>query len=97
MEIRILKAIAEHARTNPKIHVAHSLIVGMHETELAEKTGIRLDELMTIRYDEHDRVRRSGPVQTLSAKLLLGLTDGDPKDRFGFAWLTPAGLQASLS
>jgi hypothetical protein len=31
----------------------------------------------------------------LCAKLLVGLTDGDRKDRFGYVWITPAGLQAS--
>ena len=94
-EMCVLQAIAEHTLANPRVHVAHSLVVGMHESELAEKTGMTLDELMTIHHDEHDRVRRSGFVQTLSAKLLVGLTDGDPKDRFGYAWLTPAGLEAS--
>jgi hypothetical protein len=67
----------------------------MHETVLVKKTGIALDELMTLRRDEYDRIRRSGLIQTLSAKLLVGVSDGDRKDRFGYVWITPAGLQAS--
>ncbi|HVM61632.1 MAG TPA: hypothetical protein VMV72_12285 [Verrucomicrobiae bacterium] len=67
----------------------------MHETALVKETGIPLDELMTIRHDEYDRIRRSGLVQTLCAKLLVGLTDGDPGDRFGHVWITPAGLQTA--
>ena len=69
----------------------------MHETALVRETGISLDELMTLRHDEYDRIRRSGLVQTLCAKLLVGLSDGDRKDRFGYVWITRAGLQASHS
>ena len=79
-ELCVLQAVAGHTR-------------GMHETALVEKTGIPLDELMTLHRDDYDRVRRCGLVQTLCAKLLVGLTDGDPKDRFGYVWITPAGLR----
>lgn len=94
-ELRILQAVAGHARRNPGSSGSRSLPRGMHETMLVKKTGIPLDELMTLRRDEYDRVRRSGLIQTLCAKLLVGLTDGDRKDRFGYVWITPAGLQAS--
>ena len=94
-ELCILQAVAEHVPRNPQ--ASHSLRTGIHETALVEKTGIPLDELMMLRRDKYDRVRRSGLIQTLSTKLLIGLTDGDQKDRFGYAWITPAGLQASRS
>jgi len=94
-ELCILQVVAGHPRRNLRIQGAESLPSGMHETALAEKTGIPLDELMTLRHDEYDRIRRSGLVQMLCAKLLVGLTDGDRKDRFGYVWITPAGLQAS--
>ena len=85
-ELSVLQAVAGYSPTN--------VPPGMHETVLVEKTGIALDELMTIRRDKYDRVRRKGVIQTLCAKLLIGLTDGDRKDRFGYVWITPAGLQA---
>jgi len=94
-EVCILQAVAGHAHRNLGIQGSNSLPPGMHETALVEKTGIPLDELMTLRRDEYDRIRRSGLVQMLCAKLLVGLTDGDRKDRFGYVWITPAGLQAS--
>ncbi|HTS16872.1 MAG TPA: hypothetical protein VMP11_04810 [Verrucomicrobiae bacterium] len=81
-ELCVLQAVAGHSRE-------------MHETALVKETGIPLDELMTLRHDEYDRIRRSGLVHTLCAKLLVGLTDGDPKDRFGYVWITPAGLKAT--
>ena len=96
-ELHILQAVAEHAYVNTKGRADPSQIPVLHETELAEKTGIALDELMTVHYDQEDRVRRSGLIQSLSAKLMVALTDGDPKDRFGYIWLTPAGMQASHS
>jgi hypothetical protein len=68
----------------------------MHETALVKETGIPLDELMTLRHDEYDRIRRSGLVQMLCAKLLVGLTDGDRTDRFGYVWITHAGLEATV-
>jgi len=92
-ELRVLQAVAGHARRSLGIQGSYSM--GMHETMLVRKTGIPLDELMTLRCDGYDRVRRSGLIQTLCAKLLVGLTDGDRKDRFGYVWITPAGLQAS--
>ncbi len=94
-ELRILQVVAGYPRRNLKVQRSDSLPPGMHETALVKETGIPLDELMTLRRDEYDRIRRSGPVQTLCAKLLVGLTDGDRKDRFGYVWITPAGLQAS--
>jgi hypothetical protein len=94
-ELCILQIVAKHVPTNLQIQASHSPPRGMHETVLVEKTGISLDELMMLRRDKYDRVRRSGLIQMLSAKLLIGLTDGDQKDRFGYAWITPAGLQAS--
>lgn len=94
-ELCILRAVARHARRNLRIQGSYSLPPGMHETALVEKTGIPLDELMMFRRDEHDRIGRGGLIQMLSAKLLIGLTDGDQKDRFGYVWITPAGLQAS--
>ena len=94
-ELRILQAVAGRAPTNLQIQAPHSLPAGMHETALVETTGIPLDELMMLRRDKYDRVRRSGLIQMLSTKLLIGLTDGDQKDRFGYAWITPAGLRAS--
>ncbi len=94
-ELRILQAVAGHPRRTLRIQGSDSLPSGMHETALVKQTGIPLDELMTLRRDEYDRIRRSGLVQTLCAKLLVGLTDGDRKDRFGYVWITPAGLQAS--
>jgi len=94
-ELRILQAVAKHPRRTLRIQGSDSLPSAMHETALVKQTGIPLDELMTLRRDEYDRIRRSGLVQTLCAKLLVGLTDGDRKDRFGYVWITPAGLQAS--
>lgn len=94
-ELRVLQAVAGRAPTNLQIQASHSPPTGTHETALVETTGIPLDELMMLRRDKYDRVRRSGLIQTLSAKLLIGLTDGDRADRFGYAWITPAGLQAS--
>ena len=94
-ELCILRTVAGHAPTDLEIQASHSLRPGMHETALAEETGIPLDELMMVRRDEYDRIRNSGLIQMLSAKLLIGLTDGDRKDRFGYVWITPAGLQAS--
>ena len=81
-ELCILQAVAGHTR-------------GMHETALVRETGIPLDELMTLRRDEYDRIRRSGLVQMLCAKLLVALTDGDRTDRFGYVWITRAGLRAA--
>ena len=80
-ELCILQAVARHSR-------------GMHETALVKETGIPLDELMTLRHDEYDQIRRSGLVQMLCAKLLVGLTDGDRTDRFGYVWITRTGLDA---
>jgi hypothetical protein len=94
-ELRILQAVAGHVPRNLQIQAPHSPPTGMHETSLVETTGIPLDELMMLRRDKYDRVRRNGLIQTLSAKLLIGLTDGDRADRFGYAWITPAGLEAS--
>jgi hypothetical protein len=94
-ELCILQVVAAHPRRNLRFQGSYSLPPGMHETALVEKTGIPLDELMTLRRDEYDRIRRSGLVQMLCAKLLVGLTDGDRKDRFGYVWITPAGLRAS--
>jgi hypothetical protein len=94
-ELCILQVVAGHGRGTPRISGSDSLPPGIHETALVEKTGIPLDELMMLRRDEYDRIRRSGLVQALCAKLLVGLTDGDRKDRFGYVWITPAGLQAS--
>jgi DNA-binding Xre family transcriptional regulator len=83
-EFCILQAVAGHSR-------------GMHETALVKETGISLDELMTLRRDKYNRIRRSGLVQTLCAKLLVGLTDGDRTDRFGCMWITLAGLEAKAA
>jgi hypothetical protein len=94
-ELRILQAVAEHPPANLQDQASPSPPQGMHETALVEKTGIPLDELMMLHRDKYDRVRRSGLIQRLSAKLLIGLTDGDRKDRFGYVWITPAGLRAS--
>jgi hypothetical protein len=94
-ELCILQVVAGYAHRNLKISESCSLPSGMHETTLVEKTGIPLDELMKLRRDKYDRIRRSGLVQMLCAKLLVGLTDGDRKDRFGYVWITPAGMQAS--
>jgi len=94
-ELCVLRAVAGHTSTNLEIEASHSLRPGMHETALVEETGVPLDELMMLGRDECDRIRKSGLVQMLSAKLLIGLTDGDRTDRFGYVWITPAGLQAS--
>jgi hypothetical protein len=94
-ELCILHVVAGHARGCLRSRGTLSLPLGMHETALVEKTGLPLDELMTVRRDGYDRIRRTGLVQTLCAKLLVGLTDGDRKDRFGYVWITPAGLDAS--
>jgi hypothetical protein len=94
-ELCILRAVAGYASANRQIWASHLPPPGMHEGALVEETGIPLDELMMLRRDEYDRVRRTGLIQMLSAKLLIGLTDGDRADRFGYVWITPAGLQAS--
>jgi hypothetical protein len=94
-ELSILRAVAGHAPTTRQVRASHSPSAGIHETALVEETGIPLDELMMLRRDEYDRVRKSGLIQMLSVKLLIGLTDGDQGDRFGYVWITPAGLEAS--
>ena len=83
-ELCILEAVSKHTR-------------GMHETALVKETGIPLDELMTLSHDEYDRIRRSGLVQMLCAKLRVGLTDGHRTDRFGYVWITRAGLDAMVA
>lgn len=64
-ELRILQAVAGQAHRNLRIQGPNSPPAGMHETALVEKTGIPLDELMTLRRDEYDRIRRSGIVQNV--------------------------------